>query len=101
MCLANPAKILEIDGDDAVVDYGGLRKKVNIQLVDTEVGGWVLIHAGFAIQKISEQHARETLAIYAEMGRLEEEVKKTARVASSNSAEAESLDEAADRVLEE
>ena len=79
MCLANPAKILEINGDDAFVDYGGLRKKVNIQLVQPEVGDWVLIHAGFAIQKISEQHAKETLAIYAEMGKLQEEAKRTAQ----------------------
>ena len=73
MCLANPAKILEINGDLAVVDYGGLRKTVNIQLVEPELGEWVLIHAGFAIQKISEEDALETLAIYEEMERLQRE----------------------------
>lgn len=73
MCLANPAKILEINGDFAVVDYGGLRKTVNIQLIEPNLGEWVLIHAGFAIQKISEEDALETLAIYEEMERLQRE----------------------------
>ena len=76
MCLANPAKILELHGDEAVVDYGGLRKKVNIQLVQSMVGDWVLIHAGFAIQKVSEEEALETLAIYAQMAKLQEEARK-------------------------
>ena len=70
MCLANPAKILDINGDLAVVDYGGLRKTVNNQLVEPNLGEWVLIHAGFAIQKISEEDALETLAIFEEMERL-------------------------------
>ncbi len=70
MCLANPAQILELNGDEALVDYGGLRKTVNIQLLaQKEVGDWVLVHAGFAIQKISEEEAQETLAIYAEMAK--------------------------------
>ena len=73
MCLANPAKILEINGDFAVVDYGGLRKTVNIQLIEPNLGEWVLIHAGFAIQKISEEDALETLAIFEEMERLQRE----------------------------
>jgi len=75
MCLANPAKILEINGDSAVVDYGGLRKTVNVQLIEPEVGGWVLIHAGFAIQTISEEHALETLAIYEEIERRQEQAR--------------------------
>lgn len=64
MCYAIPAKIMELDGDTAVVDYGGVEKKVNISLVSNpKVGDYVLIHAGFAIEKIQKRSAEESLAI--------------------------------------
>ncbi|MHB1152379.1 MAG: HypC/HybG/HupF family hydrogenase formation chaperone [Eubacteriales bacterium] len=60
MCLAVPARIAFIDGPDAKYAYAemnGIRQKINIQLIDSpEIGDHVLIHAGFAIEKIEEEH---------------------------------------------
>ncbi len=56
MCYAIPAKIMSIDGDSAEVDYGGVIKKVNIFLIDgAEVGELVLVHAGFAIERMNKE----------------------------------------------
>ena len=53
MCLAVPAKIIEIDGENATVEYGGVRRKAIVSMVpDAGIGDYVLIHAGFAIQKM-------------------------------------------------
>lgn len=66
MCLAMPAKILSIDGDEAEVDFGGAVKRTNVSMVDAKVGEYVIIHAGFAIQKVDEEEARETLRLWNE-----------------------------------
>jgi hydrogenase expression/formation protein HypC len=67
MCLAVPMKIIEIQGAMAVVESAGLRREVGVMLLDKpRVGDWVLIHAGFAISKLTKKQARETLAIFAE-----------------------------------
>jgi len=64
MCYAIPAKIIKITGDTAVVDYGGVEKKVNLTLVDNlKIGDYVLIHAGFAIERIQKKSAEESLEI--------------------------------------
>lgn len=64
MCYAIPAKILEIKDNEAKVDYGGVLKKINISLMpDSKVNDYVLVHAGFAIEKVSELSAKETLEI--------------------------------------
>jgi hydrogenase expression/formation protein HypC len=68
MCLAVPMKIIEIKGDMAVVESAGLRRDVGVMLLDkAKLGDWVLIHAGFAISKLTRKQARQTLAIFAEM----------------------------------
>jgi hydrogenase expression/formation protein HypC len=68
MCLAVPVKIVEIDGDDAVVEVEGVRRKSNVSLIrDPQVGDYVLLHAGFAIQKWSEEDVREYREIMREM----------------------------------
>ncbi|MHC4469833.1 MAG: HypC/HybG/HupF family hydrogenase formation chaperone [Planctomycetota bacterium] len=68
MCLALPAKILEKDGDDSWVELGDARLRVNLVMTpEAGVGDWVLVHAGFAIQAVSEEDARETWRIYQEM----------------------------------
>ena len=68
MCLAIPAKITEVEGDFAVVDYGGVNKKVNIRFTENvSVGDFVLIHAGFAIEKMDMKKARETIELLNEM----------------------------------
>jgi hydrogenase expression/formation protein HypC len=64
MCLGVPGKIIEINGDTANVSVGGTMIKAALQLVeDAKVGEYVLIHTGFALQKISEKEAAETLKL--------------------------------------
>jgi len=65
MCLAIPAKVLNLQGDKASVDFGqGVLREVNVSLVDAKVGDYVLVHAGYAIQIIEEQDAKETLSLW-------------------------------------
>ncbi|MBN2486411.1 MAG: HypC/HybG/HupF family hydrogenase formation chaperone [Bacteroidales bacterium] len=62
MCLSVPAKVLTVDGDSAMVSIGGSIIAINIQLVDNvETGDYVLVHTGFALEKINETEALETL----------------------------------------
>lgn len=68
MCLSIPAKIENIHGDEATVSVNGALYKAGIQMIkDAMEGEYVLLHAGFAIQKIDEKEARETLELYNEM----------------------------------
>lgn len=68
MCLAIPGKITRIAGDLAEVDFGdGTRRQVNISLVDAKVGQYVIVHAGFAIEILDEEVARETLKLWDEI----------------------------------
>jgi hydrogenase expression/formation protein HypC len=68
MCLGVPAKILETGGGTAVVELGGVRREISVMLVDdVSVGEWVIIHAGFAIEKLSEEAAEQTLALFREI----------------------------------
>jgi hydrogenase expression/formation protein HypC len=64
MCLAVPAKVLEIDGDIGKLDFGGSAREVDLSLVDAKVGDYVIVHAGFAIQVLDEKEALETLDIW-------------------------------------
>ena len=65
MCLAIPAKVANIEGDEARVDFGeGVLREVNVTLVDAKVGDYVLVHAGYAIQVLSEEEAMETLRLW-------------------------------------
>jgi len=66
MCLATPGKVLLVEGEKAKVDYGGIVKWVNSILVDVKPGEYVLVHAGYAIQVMSEEDARETLEVWDE-----------------------------------
>ncbi len=74
MCLGIPGQILEIVDDAnniAKVEVSGVKRNVNIALVRPEgigPGDWVLIHVGFAMSKIDEQEAQETLALLRQMG---------------------------------
>ncbi|MCD6330613.1 MAG: HypC/HybG/HupF family hydrogenase formation chaperone [Thermoplasmata archaeon] len=67
MCLAVPAKVIEIKGNKARVDYGGVIRDVDISLVDVKPGDYVIVHAGFAIQVLNEKDAKETLKIFEEL----------------------------------
>ncbi len=74
MCLAIPAEVLKVDGTKGVVDYGGLEQEVSLDLVeDVHPGDYVLVHVGFAIEKLSKEAALETLAIFKELEALEQE----------------------------
>jgi len=69
MCLGIPAKIVAIeDGNLGKADYLGTRVKVNLSLLDeVKVGDWVIIHAGFAISRLDETEAQETLNLLREI----------------------------------
>jgi hydrogenase expression/formation protein HypC len=68
MCLGVPAKILETGDGTAVVELGGVRREISVMLLDdVTVGGWVIVHAGFAIEKLSEEAAAQTLALFREI----------------------------------
>ena len=68
MCLGIPAKILSVEGDSAVVEVGGVRREISLMLVDgASAGEWVIVHAGFAIEKLSEEEAGRTLALFREI----------------------------------
>ena len=68
MCLSIPAKVLSVDGDTAEVSAGGSLFKISLLMVeDVKPGDYILLHAGFAIQKLSENEAEETLRLFEEM----------------------------------
>ena len=68
MCLAIPGKIMKIDGELAKVDFGdGTAREVNASLVDVKVGQYVIVHAGFAIEILDENAAKETLKLWDEI----------------------------------
>ncbi|MDX1285140.1 MAG: HypC/HybG/HupF family hydrogenase formation chaperone [Draconibacterium sp.] len=74
MCLSIPAKILSIDGDKALVSLGGAEYNAALNLVDdVKVGDYVLLHSGFAIQKIDEAEANETMRLLNEVIEKEKE----------------------------
>jgi hydrogenase expression/formation protein HypC len=71
MCLALPALVIELlDANNAIVDLGGVRKTISIELVaDTQVGEYVIVHVGHAIGTLDEDEAQATLALFAELAR--------------------------------
>jgi hydrogenase expression/formation protein HypC len=70
MCLAIPARVVEIlDGDNAVVNLGGVKKEISLALVEgVGVGDYVIVHVGYALNKLDPEEAEKTLALFAEMG---------------------------------
>jgi hydrogenase expression/formation protein HypC len=78
MCLAVPGKVIKIwDTEDtrmATVDFGGIEKEVCLEFVpDLAVGEYTIVHVGFALQRLDEQSALETLAVFASLGELDAE----------------------------
>ena len=69
MCLGIPARVVQIDeSQQGKVDYLGTKVKTNFALLeDVKIGDWVIIHAGFAISKMNEEEARETLSLLREI----------------------------------
>ena len=70
MCLAIPARVVELLADDmAIVDLDGVRKAISLAMVeDVAVGDYVIVHVGFALSKLNAEEAEKTLALFAEMG---------------------------------
>ncbi|MCL1984445.1 MAG: HypC/HybG/HupF family hydrogenase formation chaperone [Methanomassiliicoccaceae archaeon] len=67
MCLAIPGKIVSIEDDTADIDFGGVVKQANITMVETKVGDWVVVHAGFAIEIMDEEEAQKTIELWNEV----------------------------------
>jgi hydrogenase expression/formation protein HypC len=69
MCVAVPMQVLSIEGDQAITEVDGVKREASLMLLDqqVQVGDFVVIHAGFAISKLDEQEARETLALMREI----------------------------------
>jgi hydrogenase expression/formation protein HypC len=69
MCLAIPARVVELSGgDDAVVEMGGVRKSISLALVEgVGVGDWVIVHVGYALNRLDPEEAERTLALFAEV----------------------------------
>lgn len=68
MCLAIPARVIFVRGEQAQVDFGeGVLRDVNVSLVEAKEGEYVLVHAGYAIQKMDEIEAKKTLALWNEI----------------------------------
>ncbi|MBL7106494.1 MAG: HypC/HybG/HupF family hydrogenase formation chaperone [Phycisphaerae bacterium] len=77
MCLAIPARIVELEGDKAVVDAMGNRFKAKTTLLENaKIGDLVLVHAGFAISKVEEEDARKTWNLIEELDSFQETDKK-------------------------
>lgn len=69
MCLAVPVKVVEVCADDqAVVDLGGVRKRISVALLDAvAVGDYVILHVGYALNRLDPEEAERTLALFAEI----------------------------------
>ncbi len=70
MCWSVPGKIMEVDGNVAVVEVSGARRKVALDLIDDPAPGeYVLVHAGYAIQKVDEEKALFTIGFFGKKGK--------------------------------
>ncbi|MBS3781074.1 MAG: HypC/HybG/HupF family hydrogenase formation chaperone [Candidatus Thermoplasmatota archaeon] len=67
MCLAVPGLIENIEGDTAEIDFGGVTREANISLVEADIGDYVIVHAGYAIEKLEEEEAQKSLDAWDEV----------------------------------
>lgn len=68
MCLAVPMKIVELNGTEAMAEQEGVRRQVRVDFIpDIELGEYVLVHAGIAIDRVNEEEAEETLRLLREL----------------------------------
>jgi hydrogenase expression/formation protein HypC len=70
MCLALPARVVELlPASEGMIDLGGVRKRISLELVtDVQPGDYVIVHVGYALQKLDPAEAERTLALFAESG---------------------------------
>jgi len=75
MCLAIPALIKSIEDKEAEVEIGGITRRISLWLTpEAKVGDYVLVHTGYAINILNQEEAEETLRLFAEITKAEEEV---------------------------
>ena len=69
MCLGVPMKIIQRDGDDIVAEVDGVQKEASVMLLadEVQVGDYVIVHAGYAISRLDEEYAQETLRLMKEV----------------------------------
>ncbi len=80
MCLAVPVQVTSIEGNEADIEIGGVKRRVSIMLTpEVKVGDYVLLHTGYAINVIDEAEAQETLKIFEQMASLEESAGEVTR----------------------
>jgi hydrogenase expression/formation protein HypC len=88
MCLGIPAQIVELTDPESSIakaEISGVRRAVSVALCpEAEVGDWVLIHVGFALSRIDEDQARETLAMLEQMGELYEQEQREIRESAAS-----------------
>jgi len=73
MCLAVPMKLVSKNGSTAVAEIGGVQRQISLMLLpEAEIGEYVIVHAGFAIQKLNEEEAKKTLELLEQIAALEE-----------------------------
>jgi len=63
MCLAYPGKVISISGNSGVIDFGGVKKKARLDLVKVRKGDYVIVHTGFAIEKVDKRNAELTIKL--------------------------------------
>ena len=75
MCLAVPMQVKEIDSDTAICEIDGVRRNASLMMLDdVSIGDFVLIHAGFAIEKLDPDEAEKTLQMFREIANLDEDL---------------------------
>jgi len=68
MCISVPMKVLEISGQRGIADIGGMSREIDLRfLSQVEVGDYVIVHAGFALQRLDQNEAQETLSLLREV----------------------------------
>jgi len=74
MCLGVPVKIIEKKGKEGIAEFKGVKRRISLELLDeVKVGDYVILHAGFAIQRLDKEDALETLKLFEELEKLENE----------------------------
>ena len=74
MCLAIPMKLIKIEGNKGVVELSGVQKEISLDLLrEVEIGDYLIIHAGFAIERLNEKEAKKTLAIWEEIAEVQKQ----------------------------
>lgn len=70
MCVAAPGKVIEINGDTAIIDYNGNKVSANKGIVDVNIGDYALVHAGLIIQVLPDDEAQNMIDLFNELGEL-------------------------------